>query len=188
MKTSCFITTGYGPSSRIHFVVSSRFSIYDTDWSALFFTPTVERVAIPHIFTMSDSAKPSTEALKDNAYKSVVIGNINFATDEEVKVSVRESSRKTEVWTLSERLSYVEKIALIPVLSSSNWTHWYESIQRLMRLSDTSAAFINHSPSNKATTLWFSWWATKLRETAPHIRTAPRDSPLTILTKKVNMS
>ncbi|KAI1007745.1 hypothetical protein K3495_g476 [Podosphaera aphanis] len=98
---------------------------------------------------------------------SIVIQGIVFVSAEDVQTSIKESNRKTEIWTSSERLSNIEKIAPVPTLKPSNWLHWYESIQRLMLLAEKSA---------------YAWWTAKLKAVAPHIETAPRDAPLLLLT------
>ncbi|KAI1005873.1 hypothetical protein K3495_g2357 [Podosphaera aphanis] len=138
----------------------------------------------------SDS-KSDTEDINnklDIQHIDIVIGGITFATMDEVKASIKESSRKTEVYTLSERLSKIEAITPIPILKSSNWYHWHESVQKLIQLSDTSAAFLPDPPRNKALTMWSIWWASKLRETAPEVQTAPRDPPRFILSKIANVT
>ncbi|POS82902.1 hypothetical protein EPUL_006221 [Erysiphe pulchra] len=120
---------------------------------------------------MSTSQKPSAETNilddktdnKSSITNSITIGDINFATGEELQTSIEEVSRKTEISTLFERLSQVEKMMPIPKLNSSNDVHY-------------------------SGTLWYTWWASKLKETAPQIRTAPSDSPLTILTTIVTRS
>ncbi|KAI0992017.1 hypothetical protein K3495_g16169, partial [Podosphaera aphanis] len=129
-----------------------------------------------------DDPKHQTSTPNDIQPDSIVIQGIVFASSEDVQKSIKESNRKTEVWTWSERLSNIEKIAPVPTLKPSNWLYWCESIQRLLLLTETSAVFLPSPPTNKTTIMWSAWWTAKLKDVAPQIETAPRDSPLTILT------
>ncbi|KAI1006073.1 hypothetical protein K3495_g2143, partial [Podosphaera aphanis] len=137
---------------------------------------------------MSDNTKTKGEDTKqqmptsnDSQSDSIVIHGIVFASNDDVQTSIKESNRKTEIWTWSERLSNIEKIAPVPTLKPSNWLHWCESIQRLMLLTETSAVFLPSPPKNKTMIIWSAWWTAKLRAVASHIETAPRDSPLMLL-------
>ncbi|KAI0991968.1 hypothetical protein K3495_g16218, partial [Podosphaera aphanis] len=76
----------------------------------------------------------------------------------------------------------------LPCLKKNNWFQWFESVENLIFLSQTSAAFLPQLPRNKAIRMWSTWWVAKLRETAPHIRTAPRDNPRAILNEIVSSS
>ncbi|POS85366.1 hypothetical protein EPUL_004436 [Erysiphe pulchra] len=89
------------------------------------------------------------------------------------------ANRKTEVWTLSERLNNIDKTVPSPKLNSSNWNHWCESIQRLMYLTETARIFLPDIPTTKATTMWSAWWNSKLRESAPHIKSGELLAELT---------
>ena len=131
---------------------------------------------------------PDVKIQTNDPENGIIINSTLFATKEEVDASIKESNRKTEVFTLSERLSSIDKMSPIPTLKPSNWHHWCESTQNLIELSDTSAAFHLDPPRNKALTMWKTWWASKLRETAPDFQTAPSDNPRTILTKIVAAS
>ncbi|KAI0994164.1 hypothetical protein K3495_g14018 [Podosphaera aphanis] len=114
----------------------------------------------------SDS-KSDTEEINnklDIQHIDIEIGGITFATMDEVKASIKEPSRKTEMYTLSICLSKIEAMTPIPILKSSNWYHWHESVQKLIQLSDTSAAFLSDPSRNKALTMWSIWWASKLRK------------------------
>lgn len=138
----------------------------------------------------SSVSKPSDEAdLKPTTEKSpceeLIIHGIIFATTDDIKDSQKESNRKTELWTLTDRLKSIADMIPIPKLSSSNWLQWTESIQKLIFLSQTSAAFLHNPPRNKAITMWSTWWAAKLKESAPHVQTAPRDSARRILSEIV---
>lgn len=133
--------------------------------------------------TTDDKSNTDANSKTDTLENGIVINSILFATKDELQASIKESSRKTEIFTLSERLSSIDKMTPIPILKPSNWQHWCESIQNLIQLSDTSAAFLLEPPRNKALTMWKTWWAHKLKETAPDVRTAPSDRPRTILTK-----
>lgn len=111
---------------------------------------------------MSTTKKPSEEANTfDNTTEDpfdttngIIIGKLIFAASDELQTSVKEASRKTEIFTLSERLNQIEKIMPIPTLNSSNFNHYCQSIQRFIRLSDTAVVFLSHSPTTKAGTLW----------------------------------
>lgn len=81
-----------------------------------------------------DGEKPSYEAQQDLA----ILG-ITFALANEVIDSIKESKKKTEIWTLSERLKSVAEMSPIPKLTKSNWRHWQESVQTLLSLSDISS-------------------------------------------------
>ncbi|POS81831.1 hypothetical protein EPUL_005979, partial [Erysiphe pulchra] len=113
-----------------------------------------------------DGEKPSYEAQQDLA----ILG-ITFTLANEVTDSIKESKKKTEIWTLSERLKSVAEMSPIPKLTRSNWRHWQES----------------DPPNNGAIKMWSKWWSSKLRETAPHIKTAPSDSTRNIL-KEITIS
>ena len=82
----------------------------------------------------------------------------------------------------------MDSIISIPKLNATNWSHWSESVQNLMLLTETSAVFLLKPPRNKAIILWSSWWSAKLKDSAPHIKTAPRDSPLIILRTITSLS
>lgn len=128
--------------------------------------------------------KPSSEATSSS---NLMIQGITFASVEDIADSIKESSRKTEVWTLSDRLKSIAKMSPIPKLKASNWFHWQESVQKLIFLSQTSAVFLKSPPQNRAITMWSTWWAAKLKDSAPHVTTAPRDSAREIL-KEIIMS
>ena len=138
-------------------------------------------------------SKPSEEAnIKSIAEKSsedeLIIHGIIFASADDLKDSLKESNKKTEIWTLTDRLKSIAEMSPIPKLKSSNWLHWNESVQKLMFLSQTSAAFLNSPPHNKAVTMWSTWWETKLRESTLHIPIVPRDSARGILSEIVMLS
>ncbi|POS82500.1 hypothetical protein EPUL_006648, partial [Erysiphe pulchra] len=120
--------------------------------------------------------KPSPEASQD-----LVILGITLATADDLADSIEESYKKTAVWTLSERLHNIAAMSPIPKLKTTNWRHWHESVQTLPSLSQTSAVFQKNPPSNRAIKLWSIWWSSKLRETAPHIQSAPSDNARDIL-------
>lgn len=138
---------------------------------------------------MSSLPKPSDEAdlLADASAKfmdeDIIIHGHLFATSEDVISSLKESRRKTEIWTLTDRLNSLEKSNPIPILKGSNWSHYYKSVEQFIFLSQTSAAFLHDQPRNRAIIMWKSWWVSKLRETAPNVRTSPSDSPKEILTE-----
>ncbi len=126
---------------------------------------------------MSDSFKaPTTEGkhpLKDDNSASdelndIIIGGLTFATADDLKESIKESQRKTEIWTLTDRLQSIDKMTPLPCLKKNNWFQWFESVENLIFLTQTSAAFLPQLPRNKAIRMWSTWWVAKLRETAPH--------------------
>ena len=131
---------------------------------------------------------PDVKIQTNDPENGIVINSTLFATKEEVDASIKESNRKTEVFTLSEHLSSIDKMSPIPTPKPSNWHHWCESTQNLIQLSDTSATILPDTPRNKALTMWKSWWASMLRETAPYVQTAPSNNPRTILAKVVAAS
>ena len=69
--------------------------------------------AATHALEMSELQKPSFEAKTksdDNIIREYVqINDIIFARSDEVKTSLKEVNRKTEVWKLTERLGNIEK-------------------------------------------------------------------------------
>ncbi|KHJ32989.1 putative serine threonine protein kinase domain protein [Erysiphe necator] len=125
---------------------------------------------------VQDEKKPSPEASQD-----LVILGITLATADDLADSIEESYKKTAVYTLSERLHNIAAMSPIPKLKTMNWRHWHESVQTLLSLSQTSAVFQKNPPSNRAIKLWSIWWSSKLRETAPHIQSAPSDNARDIL-------
>ncbi|KHJ31036.1 putative serine threonine protein kinase domain protein [Erysiphe necator] len=132
--------------------------------------------------------QPSKEADENSSHTScdhVETSKVTIASEDDVKTSLAVANRKTEVWTLSERLNNIEKMVPLPKLTSSNWNHWYESVQLLLYLTETACVFLSDFPTTKATLLWSAWWNSKLRESAPQIRTGIRESPLAILTSVV---
>ena len=158
---------------------------------ALFFTSITHIQQFLPNFTMSHLKVKSETDLKfenDTFENGILINTILFATKEEVIASIRESTRETESLTIFERVSSTENITPAPILEPSNWNQWCESIQNLIQLTDTSAAFLLDPPRNKALTIWKSWWATLLREAAPDVQTAPNDRPRDILSKIVAAS
>ncbi|POS85898.1 hypothetical protein EPUL_002308, partial [Erysiphe pulchra] len=96
------------------------------------------------------SSKPDES--QTDIYEGIVIGGIIFATPDDVKSSVKESAKKSDICKLSEKLTNIEKISPLPTLKSSNWRYWYESVQRLLMLTETSAAFLPTPPRNKVST------------------------------------
>ncbi|CAD6504806.1 BgTH12-00309, partial [Blumeria graminis f. sp. triticale] len=120
-----------------------------------------------HALEMSELLKPSIEA-KHISNDTIVpdyvqINNIIFATSDDVKTSLKEAHRKTEVWTLAERLGNIEKICTIPKLTSSNWNSYFESIKRLISVTETACVFLPVTQSTKAVIIWSAWWAAKLK-------------------------
>ncbi|POS83257.1 hypothetical protein EPUL_004354, partial [Erysiphe pulchra] len=82
---------------------------------------------------MSDNTKPSSKArsIPDDSQDTpplqiVQISDIVFASSDEVKTSLKEENRETDVWTLSERLGNIEKMIPLPKLTSSNNNYFYE--------------------------------------------------------------
>ncbi|KHJ31074.1 putative serine threonine protein kinase domain protein [Erysiphe necator] len=135
-------------------------------------------------------SKPSDEATHDdndslNLNDELKLQGITFASSEDMKDSLKHSNRKIDIWTLTDRLNSLEKSTPIPQLKGSNWNHYYDSIKKFLYLSQTSAAFLSDPPRNRAITMWEAWWVAKLRETAPHVRTAPSDSVRTVLSEIV---
>ena len=137
----------------------------------------------------SYKSKPFSKASSSESLtEDIVINGIFVASADDFKSSIKESTKNTEIYTLSERLKNIEQIVPLPTLKPSNLHHWFESVQRLMTLTDTSAVFLPTPPRNKALMLWSSWWTVKLKDSAPHIKIAPRDSARTILTTISNVS
>lgn len=74
---------------------------------------------------MSSLFKPSDEAdlLADVSAKfmdeDIKVHGHAFATSEDVISSLKESRRKTDIWTLTDRLNSLEKSNLIPILKGS---------------------------------------------------------------------
>ncbi|KAI0990815.1 hypothetical protein K3495_g17372, partial [Podosphaera aphanis] len=141
----------------------------------------------------SNTDKPSQEAEIESKYESSIttgisIAGIQFATAEQLEESLKESNKKTEIWTLSTRLDSIEKVTPVPTLQLSNWFQWRDSVQKLIFLTQTSAAFLENPPFNRAVIMWSGWWAAKLKETAPNIRTAPSASARSILFEIVSAS
>ena len=72
------------------------------------------------------SLKPSSEA-EDTESPSLhterdsTIGDIQFVNIEDLKESIRESTKKTEIWTLTARLQSIDTMTPIPILNASNW-------------------------------------------------------------------
>ncbi|CAD6501298.1 BgTH12-01550 [Blumeria graminis f. sp. triticale] len=116
------------------------------------------------------------------------MNNIIFATSDDVKTSLKEAHRKTEVWTLTERLGNIEKICTIPKLTSSNWNSHFESIKWLISVTETACVFLPVTPSTKAVIIWSAWWATKLKESASHIKINDNETPLFVLTTIVSQT
>ncbi|CAD6506181.1 BgTH12-07111 [Blumeria graminis f. sp. triticale] len=148
--------------------------------------------AATHALEMSELLKPSIEA-KPTSNDTIVpdyvqINNIIFATSDDVKTSLKEVQRKTEVWTLTERLGNIEKICTIPKLTSSNWNSYFESIKRLISVTETACVFLPVTPSTKAIIIWSAWWAAKLKESASHIKINDNETPLFVLTTIVSQT
>lgn len=144
---------------------------------------------------MSDIPKPSNKASstpddsQDTSTLQIIqISDIVFASSDDVKTSLKEANRKTEVWTLSERLGNIEKMIPLPKLTSSNNNYFYECVKRLIQLTDTSCVFLSSVPITKATTMWSAWWVSKLKDAAPHIKTTDQDSPRIVLTTIVSQT
>ncbi|KHJ31071.1 putative serine threonine protein kinase domain protein [Erysiphe necator] len=55
-------------------------------------------------------------------------------------------------------------------------------------LTESSSVFLQKRQVTRATMLWSTWWVAKLKQTVPHVKTAPSDSPLITLTTIVNIS
>ena len=132
------------------------------------------------------SPKPSSEAEDTessslHAEQDITIGDIQFVNSGDFKESIRESTKKTEIWTLTVRLESIGKMTPILILNESNWQQWQQSIKDSLSLSQTSAAFLNNPPKVKPIRMWSNWWVAKLRATAPNIHTAPCDPPRVIL-------
>ncbi|KHJ35917.1 putative serine threonine protein kinase domain protein [Erysiphe necator] len=144
---------------------------------------------------MANTDKLPKDTIPDTNDDSIVIpsggikiGGITFASHGDLKTSYKEASRKTEVWTLSERINNIEKLVPIPKLTTNNWKFWHESVKRLIHLTKTSVVFFANSPFTDATIMWSAWWISKLREAAPHIKTSLSESPLSLLTAIVSES
>ncbi|CCU76537.1 serine/threonine protein kinase domain protein [Blumeria hordei DH14] len=137
-------------------------------------------------------SKPSLEAKTDfdetNESTSITISGIEFASTEELEDSLKESNKKTEIWTISTRLDSIERVTPVPKLTRSNWSQWRIAIKRLIFLTQSSAALLEEPPYNKTILMWSGWWAAKLKETAGDIRTAPSDNPRSILHEIVLIS
>ncbi|POS83560.1 hypothetical protein EPUL_003034, partial [Erysiphe pulchra] len=71
--------------------------------------------------------RPSPEASQ-----GLVILGIILATADDLADSIEESYKKTDVWTLSERLQNIAAMSPIPKLKTTNWRHWHESVQTLL--------------------------------------------------------
>ncbi|KAI1002152.1 hypothetical protein K3495_g6047 [Podosphaera aphanis] len=113
----------------------------------------------------SNTDKPSEEVDIESKYESptitgISIAGVQFATAEKLEESLKESNKKTEIWSLSTRL---------------------DSIEKLIFLTQSSAAFLEDPPYNSEVIIWSGWWAAKLKETAPNIRTTPSASARSIL-------
>ncbi|POS82208.1 hypothetical protein EPUL_006539, partial [Erysiphe pulchra] len=106
---------------------------------------------------MSSSIKPSDEAkfVPENANfqlpSHIDICGITFAKYSELNSSFNQAYQKTDVHTLSQRLSNIEKIISLPKLISTNWNFWYNSVIQLMLLTETSVVFLQNPPSTTAT-------------------------------------
>ncbi|POS82154.1 hypothetical protein EPUL_006067, partial [Erysiphe pulchra] len=173
------------------FAVLSRKSYYINNCAlvvALSLTYSVEQQLTHN--KISGNTKPSFKAtsIPDDSQDTptlqiVQISDIFLASSDDAKSSLKEANRKTEVWTLSERLGNIEKMISLPnKLTSSNNNYFYECIKRLIQLTDTSCVFLTSVPITKATTMWSAWWVSKLRDAAPYIKTTDQDSPRIVLT------
>lgn len=69
----------------------------------------------------------------------------------------------------------------LPKLKNFNRLHWCECVKRLMLKTKTVAVFLVDSPINETIIMGSSCWTNKLKENAPHIDTAPQDTPFQIL-------
>ena len=133
--------------------------------------------------TVQENYEVESNIRPDRPEKDIVIDTILFATEEEIDASIKESTRETDTITIRRRIQKIECLTLVPTLEPTNWQQWCESIQNLIQLTDTSAAFLLNPPRNKALTIWKTWWATLLREAAPHVQTALDDRPRDMLSK-----
>ena len=163
--------------------------IFNHNISCFRLRSTIHVRAATTALNMADSQKPSYEAHSDIITSDYVqINNIIFATSDDIKASLKKANKKTEIWTLSERLNNIERINPIPKLTSSNWNYYYESVKRLIYLTETACTFLPTPPSTKAATMWSAWWTSKLRESVPHIKINANESPFCVLTTIVSQS
>ncbi|KAI1004326.1 hypothetical protein K3495_g3890 [Podosphaera aphanis] len=71
----------------------------------------------------SNEKKPEVENPSDDEIAQVSISGIVFATSEDLDDSLKESKKKTEIWTLTSRLESIERMTPIPILKGANWNH-----------------------------------------------------------------
>lgn len=133
------------------------------------------------LFKPSSEAADADKMSSEHTEEDITIENIQFVNSEDLQESIKESSRKTEIWTLTSRLESIDRMTPVPILKKSNWQQWQQAIQDLLSLSQTSAAFLTNPPSTKPIRMWSNWWVAKLNETAPNIHSAPSDPPRVIL-------
>lgn len=113
-------TIGYGPLvSSTAYTASTK--INPIILYVLSSSNSIQVQQLLHIQKMLGS-KPSDEATSPlyDTSNGIIIGDITFATAEELQSSIKEASKKTEVYTISERLHHIEKMMTLPKLTSSN--------------------------------------------------------------------
>ncbi|KAI1000598.1 hypothetical protein K3495_g7598 [Podosphaera aphanis] len=111
---------------------------------------------MPPPSNLSAESKLSGVSDVDDEFQNndITISSITFATADDVNESIKESKRKTEIWSLTDRLKSIDAITPVPILRKNNWLQRYESVENLLFLSQTSAAFLPQLPRNKAIRVW----------------------------------
>jgi len=126
----------------------------------------------------------------------LTICGIKFASADDLTTSEKEAAKRTEPYTVSKHITDIAELVDIPKLKKGVWSSWIKAIRAVLRITSSSAAFIDISSNNEShsttMTVWRLWWIKTLKSSdsgvAIHDGATPREILTAIITVHVNKS